>query len=622
MERRPWQIWLAYAVSLSLAVVTLAWLTWQVLRLDEAEATAAAKAELDERVSAALWRMDVALSQLLATEAGRPVHAYQPLLMVQASAAKGMPAKTVQANISPLLTQPSDLVLLHFEADEEGCWVSPQCPKDDHLELALANGITTEDVQLSRQRLEQLSQATDPDLLLAQLDDEVIITDVGNLGDNYAFNRTGQVLIGSNPNDDPIQQAELANAQMPQQRAAPFSRSASQGGNRSRRQDPQEDFNQRFNTLQTATQQSMLNQRLAMNNTAVDMQLAAPSYSLTRSQPIWQDGRLLLVRQVNHAKRRLIQGCWLDWPAIRLHLLEQIYELIPEAELKPVDDNASISRMLASLPVQMIVPPPEVSYARLSPMRIALMVSWGCFAAAAISVGLLLNGVLRLSERRASFVSAVTHELRTPLTTFRMYSEMLAEGMVAPEKHHGYLQTLRGEADRLSHLVENVLHYSRLERSKSGWDITPHSAMDVFDGVSDRLEARAKQCGLTIDWFITPEAKDSQVMTNLPALEQILFNLVDNACKYGRPADPSKLDISMEREGDWVLIKVRDYGPGVALDVERRMFRPFCRTEEVGPAPGVGLGLALCRRLATQLRGRLEFQRPDRGAAFVVKLKA
>ena len=53
---------------------------------------------------------------------------------------------------------------------------------------------------------------------------------------------------------------------------------------------------------------------------------------------------------------------------------------------------------------------------------------------AALAVGALLLGVVRLSERRASFVSAVTHELRTPLTTFRMYAEMLAEGMVPDEK--------------------------------------------------------------------------------------------------------------------------------------------------------------------------------------------
>ncbi len=74
-----------------------------------------------------------------------------------------------------------------------------------------------------------------------------------------------------------------------------------------------------------------------------------------------------------------------------------------------------------------------------------------------------------LSERRRIFVSAVTHELRTPLTTFRLYTDMLADGMVSgEEKRRSYLERLRGEAQRLSHLVENVLFYARLESGRAG----------------------------------------------------------------------------------------------------------------------------------------------------------
>ena len=82
---------------------------------------------------------------------------------------------------------------------------------------------------------------------------------------------------------------------------------------------------------------------------------------------------------------------------------------------------------------------------------------------------MLLAGVVALSERRAAFVSSVTHELRTPLTTFRMYADMLARGMVPDaERRQQYLETLRTEAERLTHLVENVLSYARLERGRGG----------------------------------------------------------------------------------------------------------------------------------------------------------
>ncbi len=73
-------------------------------------------------------------------------------------------------------------------------------------------------------------------------------------------------------------------------------------------------------------------------------------------------------------------------------------------------------------------------------MMLSLAAAWACVTVAAAAVAVLLWGVMRLSERRAAFVSAVTHELRTPLTTFQMYAEMLAEGMVPDvEQQHRYL---------------------------------------------------------------------------------------------------------------------------------------------------------------------------------------
>ena len=80
-----------------------------------------------------------------------------------------------------------------------------------------------------------------------------------------------------------------------------------------------------------------------------------------------------------------------------------------------------------------------------------------------------------------AFVSAVTHELRTPLTTFRLYSEMLASGMVQDEtQKKNYLGTLEAEAGRLSHLVENVLAYARIERGSARAQVESVSIGDVL----------------------------------------------------------------------------------------------------------------------------------------------
>src|SRR5207244_3898258 len=111
----------------------------------------------------------------------------------------------------------------------------------------------------------------------------------------------------------------------------------------------------------------------------------------------------------------------------------------------------------------------------------------------------LLAGAVSLSERRAVFVSAVTHELRTPLTTFRTYTEMLARGMVAESSRASYLDTLCREAERLAHLTENVLFYSRLERGRGG---APNEVVDIGDVVArveGRLAARVAEAGMTVE---------------------------------------------------------------------------------------------------------------------------
>ena len=158
---------------------------------------------------------------------------------------------------------------------------------------------------------------------------------------------------------------------------------------------------------------------------------------------------------------------------------------------------------------------------------------------AALAVAALLQGVLSLSERRGAFVSAVTHELRTPLTTFRMYAEMLAENMVPDEQtRHGYLETLRVEADRLTHLVENVLSYARLERSRPARRIGSVSVAEIFDqSAVGRLTDRARQADLTLSVEADEPVRHARALADPAAVEQILFNLVDNACKYAATAD-------------------------------------------------------------------------------------
>ena len=229
------------------------------------------------------------------------------------------------------------------------------------------------------------------------------------------------------------------------------------------------EFSLRNEALQSLNRNAMPQQTL-LPEALLNAQEVLPGPSVASGAPmtpLWIGGRLALARRVTVAGRECVQGCLLDWPSLKASLLETIADLLPLADLRPAPGNAGRdeSRMLAALPVQ-LVPGNLVaaSGGAASPIVLSLGIAWACVLTAAAAVAALVWGVVRLSERRAAFVSAVTHELRTPLTTFRLYAEMLAEGMVPDaQRRQEYLLSLRREADRLAHLVENVLSYARLE---------------------------------------------------------------------------------------------------------------------------------------------------------------
>jgi len=236
--------------------------------------------------------------------------------------------------------------------------------------------------------------------------------------------------------------------------------------------------------------------------------------------------------------------------------------------------------------------------------RTSLVVAWTCTLLAVASVVALMIGMAALSERRSAFVSAVTHELRTPLTTFRLYTQMLTDGMIADDMQRcEYLTTLRAEADRLTQLVENVLAYARLERRRAAT-----TASQTTVGRHGRPFRRASpRPGPPGDMLLTieldEETRDMRLCTDAAAVEQIVFNLVDNACKYASMAEDRRIHLAVNADPRHIRLCVSDYGPGISKDVVGRLFRPFCKSAKAAAdsAHGVGLGLALSRRLARRL---------------------
>jgi len=340
---------------------------------------------------------------------------------------------------------------------------------------------------------------------------------------------------------------------------------------------------------------------------------------------VWIQDALILVRRVRIDRDEYLQGCWLDWPRIQDWLAAGIRDLFPQARLEAKKNGDDQGRSLVALPLLLQPGPSAVDFPSLvSPLKFSLWVAWLCVITAILATAILLWGTHALSERRAAFVSAVTHELRTPLTTFRLYAEMLYEGMVpGEEQKRQYLGTLKQEADRQYHLIENVLAYSRMEKGRFGGQKEDLCLGTWLERIQPSLADLAERSAMTLIPAEEEPWAGVLMRTDAAALERILFNLVDNACKYARAAADKRIHIEVTLEKKRVLFRVRDHGPGIAPKDAARLFQPFHKSarDAANSAPGVGLGLALCRRLARRIGGELSLeQNSNAGAAFLLRI--
>lgn len=327
----------------------------------------------------------------------------------------------------------------------------------------------------------------------------------------------------------------------------------------------------------------------------------------------WIEDHLYLARNLGGGKTQQAEGCLLDWNQLKPTLLESIHDLLPEAELVSLSpDEPGDHQTLANLPIRLIPGDPVLSNLPVSSaLKPTLIVAWSCFLLGSVALGALLFGVVRLSERRAAFVSAVTHELRTPLTTFRLYSDLLANrDTISREKYDRYIETLKNEAERLEYLIENVLSWSRLERSAETQLIEDLDWDEFFERIESSLRDRVTQAGMTLEVSAAEIETPHRFCANRTAVERILFNLIDNACKYAKHAKDTRIHIELSHDERNIRIGIRDHGPGIADEVRPRLFQPFTKSakEAAGSAPGIGLGLSLSRRLARDLKGDLRLE--------------
>ena len=198
-------------------------------------------------------------------------------------------------------------------------------------------------------------------------------------------------------------------------------------------------------------------------------------------------------------------------------------------------------------------------------------------------------------ELRREFTSNVSHELKTPLTTIYGISDMLAGGIVKPEDIKEFSGKIKSEASRLITLIEDIINLSRLDENSYKEERETVDLHELAETCADRLSKAAENAGV----LLSVTGEKAEIIGIYPVLDEIFYNLLDNAIKYNKEGGTAEINIS--QTDDFVKATFTDTGIGIPPESVDRVFERFYRVDKSRSRKigGTGLGLSIVKHGVT-----------------------
>jgi signal transduction histidine kinase len=247
---------------------------------------------------------------------------------------------------------------------------------------------------------------------------------------------------------------------------------------------------------------------------------------------------------------------------------------------------------------------------------VILILASGAIAAQAVGRQIKLNRLKNV------FIATVTHELKTPLSSMRVLVDTLLEGSYEGEQTvNEYLRLISRENERLSHLIDNFLTFSRMERNKQAFEISAVSPVEIANAAADAV--RAKFDMNNVRFNVTMDKPLPMIRADKDAMVTVLVNLLDNAYKYS--GDDKRIELRVYSGNGSVCFCVKDNGIGMTRRQLRKAFDRFYQADSslARRAEGAGLGLSIVKFIVDAHNGKITVEsKPEKGSKFTVKLKA
>ncbi len=220
-----------------------------------------------------------------------------------------------------------------------------------------------------------------------------------------------------------------------------------------------------------------------------------------------------------------------------------------------------------------------------------------------------ISDEIKAQKLRREFSANVTHELKTPLTSILASAEMIHHNMVQAEDFPHFFAKIENEAQHLLNMINDILKLSFMDENQ----IIQKSEVNlksIVENVINRLNIIAEQNNITIQ----KDLKDFQIFGNQELLENLFYNLIDNAIRYNQKN--GTVDIQLFENEHHIIFSVKDNGIGIAPNLQERIFERFFRVEK--SKGGTGLGLAIAKAVAARHNAFIAVESSDLGSTFSV----
>ena len=217
-------------------------------------------------------------------------------------------------------------------------------------------------------------------------------------------------------------------------------------------------------------------------------------------------------------------------------------------------------------------------------------------------------------QQRRTFSANVSHELKTPLTTISALSEMIENGMAKEEDVQAFAAKISGQAKRLLAIIEDIIRLSEFDEGKGNREYASFDLYCLAAAAVEALQPKADEKHVAVS--IT--GKHVQIKANRQMIDELLYNLIDNAIKYNK--ENGAVAVELGKENGFCKIAVRDTGIGIAKEHQGRVFERFYRVDKSRSKAtgGTGLGLSIVKHIAEHHGGRVELESaPGEGTTVV-----